>query len=52
MHELLLPASLKGLTDVLEIFEEQSGEIRSIPSAVFFEKAVLNIFRMFLGNHL
>ena len=48
MYDLLLPPSLKGLADVLEIFEEQSGEIRSIPSAVFFEKAVLNIFRKFL----
>ena len=51
MYDLLLSPSLKGLKDVLEIFEGQSDKIRSVPPAVFFEKAVLKIFRKFLEKH-
>ena len=50
MHDLLL-ISIKGLKDVLEIFKGQSDEIRNVPPAVFFEKAVLKIFRKFLEKH-
>ena len=44
LYDLLLPSRVKVLKDVLEI-KEQTDEIRSIPPAVFFEKAVLKIFR-------
>ena len=52
MHDLLLPPDVKGLKIVLEIFEEQSHEMRSISPSVFFEKVVLNIFRKSLEKHL
>ena len=51
MHDLLLPPDVKGLKIVLEIFEEQSHEMRSISPSVFFEKVVLNIFRKSLEKH-
>ena len=47
MCDLLLPPGVKGLKSVLEIFKEQSDEIRSVPPAVFFQKAVLKIFETF-----
>ena len=52
MYDPFLPPSVKGLKDVLEIFKEQSDDIRSVPPAVFFEKAILKIFRKFLEKHL
>ena len=48
MFDLLLPPGVKGLKVVLEIFKEQSLEIRSIPRAVFLQ----NIFWKFLEKHL
>ena len=48
LYDLFL--SIKGSKDLLEIFKEQSDEIRSIPPAVFFEKAVLKIFKKFLDK--
>ena len=47
-HDLLLPPGVKVLKVVLEIFKEQSHEIRSVPQAVFFEKAVQEFFGKFL----
>ena len=44
MSDLLLLPGVKRLKGVLEIFRKQSDEIRSVRSAVFFEKAVLKIF--------
>ena len=44
MYDLLLPPCVKGLEGVLEVFKEQSGEIRNVPSAVSFEKAFLKTF--------
>ena len=52
MDDLSLPPGVKGLKGVLEIFKEQSDEIRGVPLAVFFEKAVLKIFGKFLENNL
>ena len=52
MDDLSLPPGVKGLKGVLEIFKEQSDEIRGVPPAVFFEKAVLKIFGKFLENNL
>ena len=52
MYYLLLHPGIKGLEGVLEIFMEQLDDIRSIPPAVFFEKAVLKIFRKSLEYHL
>ena len=52
MYDLFLPPRSKALKDVLEILKEQSDEIRSIPPAVFFEKAVLKTFRKFLEKFL
>ena len=52
MYDLLLRPSIKALKDVLKIFKEQSDEIRSVSPAVFFEKAVLKIFRKCLEKHL
>ena len=51
MYDLLLLPNIKRLKDVLEIFKEQSDKIRSFPPAVFFEEAVLEIFRKFLEKH-
>ena len=48
MFDLLLPPGVKGLKVVLEIFEEQSHEIRSILLAVFLQ----NIFWKFQEKHL
>ena len=48
MHDLLLPPSLKGLK---EVFNKQSNKIRSIPPAVFSEKAVLKIFRKLVEKY-
>ena len=45
MDDLLLPPGVKGLKGILESFKEKSDEIRSIFTDVFFEKAVLKIFR-------
>ena len=50
MGDLFVPPGVKGFKSVLESFKEQSEKI--IPSAVFFEKAVLRSFRKFLENHL
>ena len=50
MYDLFLPPRVKVLKDVLKI-KEQSEEIRNVPPAVFFEKAVLKIFRKFLEKH-
>ena len=54
MYKFLFPPIVKGLKDVLEMFQKKDvlDKIRSIPSAVFFEKAVLKIFRKFLENNL
>ena len=52
MYELLLPPCLKVLKGILEFFKEESKEIRSVPPAVLFEKAVLKIFRKLLEKHL
>ena len=52
MYELLLPPCLKVLKGILEIFKEQSNEIRSVPPSVLFEEVVLKIFRKFLEKHL
>ena len=38
MYNPLLPHSVKGSKVILDIFEQQSDEIRSIPPAVLFEK--------------
>ena len=43
MYDLLLPPGVKGLKVVLEI--------RNTLPAVFFEKAVLRVFRKFLQKH-
>ena len=51
MYEHLLPPCLKGLKSILEFFKEQSKEIRSVPSAVLFEEAVLKILRKSLEKH-
>ena len=51
MYDLLLPPCVKGLKGVLEFFKEQSGEIRNVPPAVLFEKAVLKTFRKFPEKH-
>ena len=51
MHDLLLPPGVKELKGVLEIFKEQSHEIKSVPQVMFFEKAVLKIFGEFLENY-
>ena len=48
MFDILLPPGVKGLKVVLEIFKEQSLEIRSIPRAVFLQ----NIFWKFLEKRL
>ena len=40
---------VEGFKGVLEIFKDK---IRSVQPAVLFEKAVLEIFRKFLENHL
>ena len=42
MHALLLPPGVKRWKDT-EIFKEPSDEIRNVPPAAFFEKAVLKI---------
>ena len=52
MDDLSLPPGVKGLKGVLEIFKEQSDEIRGVPSAIFFEKPVLKIFGKFIENNL
>ena len=51
MHDLLLPPDVKELKGVLEIFKEQSHEIKNVPQVMFFEKAVLKIFGEFLENY-
>ena len=51
MHDLLLPPGVKELKGVLEIFKEQSHEIKNVPQVMFFEKAVLKIFGEFLENY-
>ena len=51
MYDLLLPSGIEGLEGILEIFEEKSDEMRSVLSAVPFEKAVLKTFTKFLENH-
>ena len=51
MHDLLLPPDVKELKGVLEIFKEQSHEIKNVPQVVFSEKAVLKIFGEFLENY-
>ena len=38
MYNPLLPPSVKGSKVILDIFKQQSDEIRSIPPAVLFEK--------------
>ena len=52
MHDLLLPPDVKELKGVLEIFKEQSHEIKNVPQVVFFEKAVLKILGELLENYL
>ena len=44
MYDLLLPPSIKELKGVLKIFKKQSDKIKSVPLALFFEKAVQKIF--------
>ena len=51
MYDLSLPQCFKQLKGVLELFKEQSKEIRSILPTLLFEKAVLKIFRKFLEKH-
>ena len=48
----LVPTDVRGLKGALEVFKEQSEEIRSVPPAVFFGKTVLKIFGKFLENYL
>ena len=43
--------ALKNWKGVLEIFKEQSHEIKNVPQVVFSEKAVLKIFGEFLENY-
>ena len=59
-HQTFTDVLVEGLTciydllikGVLEMFQEQSGEIRSVLPAVFFEKAVPKMFGKFLENYL
>ena len=48
----LVPPDVEGLKGALEVFKEQSEEIRSVPPVVFFGKTILKIFWKFLENYL
>ena len=51
MYDLLSPPGINELKGVLEFFKEKSDEIRNVPPAVLFEKAILKIFGDLIENH-
>ena len=51
MYDLLSSPGINELKGVLEFFKEKSDEIRNVPPAVLFEKAILKIFGELLENH-